>query len=205
MKTAQFLPFRKRAPWFALMFFPSVIASASIVHCASERRTVASDEQVNRLLMVVRDVSLQKKDPEQVREAIQRLGRLKAAAAVGDLIKVLAFRPETRWDTMAHRTDKFQVLDAPLGHSGHGRYPAIYALVEIGLPALPALVKVIETNDFDSVESKNARVSVRLIFFGDPSKADEFFKEAAGKASTLEAKRRLLHALETADEDWKSD
>jgi hypothetical protein len=205
METVQFLLSRKKALTFTAKLLVIFMLSPLTTQRPATAQEVTRDEQINRLLVIVRDADLQKKDPDGVTEAIQRLGQLRAARAVGDLIRVLTFRPETRWDTMAYRTDKFQVVNGPMGHSGPGRYPAIYALVEIGRPTLPALVEVIETNGSQSVESTNARYAVREILRAAKQDPRQFLDEAARKAPSPEARQRLVKAAETADDDWKSD
>jgi hypothetical protein len=115
---------------------------------------------------------------------------------INDLIELLTFR------------FPFPKEDDPVGLQPRipaSRYPATTALTEIGRPALPELAKVIETNDPGSLLSKNARFTVRSIFAYRSADGDKFFREAAEKAPTPEAKQRLLKALETADDDWKSD
>jgi len=83
-------------------------------------------------------------------------------------------------------------------------YPATAALTAIGKASLPALLKVIETREVDSLEAKNARHTVRMIFHMHGRDAEAFFREFAAKAAAPEATQRLLHALETADADWKA-
>jgi hypothetical protein len=154
-------------------------------------------EGIEKARQALQDPELAQRDPDRVRNEIQLLGRLRAVQAIPDLIKLLGFRYRYRWE----REGGPRVM-RPASVS---RYPATDALVEIGKPALSALLEVVETRGFDSIESRNARYAIRWIFRDEPSKADELFNGAAAKASTPEGKQRLLKALETAHEDWKSD
>jgi hypothetical protein len=120
---------------------------------------------------------------------------VRAVKAIPDLINLLGFRSSYRWEGVSgpHIVRPTSVV----------HYPAREALIEIGKLALPALLEVVETRDLGSVESRNARYTIRGIFRDEQGKADEFLKEAAARASSPEAKRRLLKALETAYEDMK--
>jgi hypothetical protein len=78
-------------------------------------------------------------------------------------------------------------------------------LVDIGRPAVPALVKMIETTEPQSEESRNARYTIREILRAAKQDPRQFLDEAARKAPSPEARQRLVKAAETADDDWKSD
>jgi len=128
--------------------------------------------------------------------AIRRLGELRAVEAIPDLISLLGFR-------YTHRREREggpRVVRA----RDFSRYPAADALAEIGNPALPSLVEVVETREFDSMESRNARYAIRLIFRYEPEKADEFFQNAAAKAPSAKAAERLRKALKTTQQEMES-
>jgi hypothetical protein len=168
--------------------------------CGGSRAPNALDESsaptVENLRKVLRDAELCQRDPDRVMNSIRRLGSLRAVEAIPDLINLLGFRYTYPWERDG----------GPHGvrPSSLSRYPARDALIEIGKPALPALLEVVETREFDSIESKNARYAIGVILrYDKPTKADEFFKEAAAKASSPEAKQRLLKALETAEDAMK--
>jgi hypothetical protein len=153
-------------------------------------------EEITRpLLEVLHQKDLQQTDPVAVRTAIEKLGMMRCVDVIDDLVALLTFRfPFPKEDEMVTNR-RFTAT----------RYPATNALPLIGKPALPALVKVIETNDPAALLSKNARFTVRCIFAYREKEGDEFFREAADKATTPEAKERLLRALETAREDMRAD
>lgn len=138
------------------------------------------------------------RDPESVKRQIEVWGRLRAVQAVPDLIKLLGFRYWYDWEKPVGGMRRI-VHPITVGD----RYPATSALLEIGKPALPALLEVVETREFNSIESKNVRYTIRGIFRDDPAKADEFFKDAAAKAPSPKASERLLKALDTGQEDMK--
>jgi len=189
---------RRCVSWRALRELAGCLAALSLA-CglagAAQAEKRCGEEITRPLLEVLHQKDPQQSDPVGVRTAILKLGRMRCADAIDDLIGLLTFRfPFPKENEMA--------MNRPFTGS---RYPATSALTEIGKPALPALVKVIETNDPASLLSKNARFTVRSIFAYRLADGDKFFKEAAEKAATPEAKQRLLKALETADEDWRSD
>jgi hypothetical protein len=116
---------------------------------------------------------------------------MKCVDAIDDLIALLTYR--------------FRLTSPMQPPFTASSYPATEALMIIGKPALPALVKLIETHDAACLVSKNARFTVRCIFSYREKEGDEFFRQAADKAATPEAKERLLRALETAREDMRAD
>ncbi len=147
---------------------------------------------------VLRDPDLLRRDPDRVVKAMQQLGERRAVEAIPELTTLLGFRYWYDWEK-----------ERPIRYGGRhyifigSRYPATSALFQIGKPALPALLKVVETHHFDAIESRNARYTIRVIFRDEPPQADMFFKEAAAKASTDEAKQRLLKSIESAEDDMK--
>jgi hypothetical protein len=80
------------------------------------------------------------------------------------------------------------------------RYPAAGALMEIGRPCLPAVVKVVAQNASDSLESRNALEIVRVLFRYDLAGGVDYLNEAAEKASSPEAAKRLRKAAESLRE-----
>lgn len=189
---------RNRVARRALRELASCLVALSVACAVAEGAQTekrCGEEVTGPLLEVLHQKDLQRTDPVAVRTAIAKLGRMRCADTIDDLIELLTFRfPFPKKGEVA--------INRPFTGS---RYPATSALGEIGKPALSALVEVIKTNDPGSLMSKNARYTVRSIFAYRQADGDKFFKKAADKASTPEAKERLLKALETADEDWKSD
>lgn len=190
---------RRGVSWRALRRVPACFAALSLA-CglagAAQADKRCGEKVIGPLLEILHQEDLQQTDPGRVRGAINQLGLMRCADVIDDLVDLLTFRfPFPKEDDPVR-------LQPPIPAS---RYPATNALSEIGKPALPALVKVIETSDPGSLLSKNARFTVRSIFAHIRADGDKFFREAADKAATPEAKQRLLKALETADEDWKSD
>ena len=79
-----------------------------------------------------------------------------------------------------------RATSAPLRH-----YLATLALADIGEPALPELIKVIENHDEASLETANANYTVRVILLRHGGRnAEAFFKDAAAKAQTPQAAER---------------
>lgn len=180
------------------MSLAALLVACDNAHAQQPRRACRQQFTKPRL-EVIHDNHFQESDPVRVRSAIQELGEMRCVEVIDDLISLLTFRFPFPKDASQPGAGLDPVYTGT-------RYPATGALLQIRKPALPALVKVIETNEADSLAAKNARYTVRVIFRDDEeSRADAFFKEQAAKASTPEAKRRLLRALETAQEDMRSD
>lgn len=154
------------------------------------------EKTLGTLREVLRDQHLQETDPDQVTKAIHDVGQMKCAQAINDLIALLTFR-----STYGEGGSRVILHGVYTGN----RYPATNALAEIGKAALPPLVRIIEENERGSLVSKNARYTVRAIIHDERPVVEKFFKDAAAKAPTRQAKDRLLRALDTADEDYKSD
>lgn len=155
-----------------------------------------------RLHQAVGNERLRQRQPEKVVEAIQTAGQYRVQAAIPDLISLLGFRYFYPWETEKQPAWPARRSGGRYLISPARRYPATEALAEIGAPALPALLEVIETQPFTSIASKNARFTVRLTLRGT-TEANQLLKDSADKASTPEARQRLLEAVKTADEDWK--
>ena len=78
------------------------------------------------------------------------------------------------------------------------RYPAIDALFQIGKPALPALCKVIASDAPASINSKNATLTIILIFRDDPQQGVNFLDDQASKAPPPVAASRFRAAAAQA-------
>jgi hypothetical protein len=168
---------------------------------APQAQARVQDLSVKELLAVVHDRELRVTNPDKVREAVIRLGDIRCEECVNDLIELLTFKYVFGWEKPV-TPEGTRVRYGPIVTGS--RYPATSALASIGLPALPALVEVVESHAIGSLESKNARYAIRTIFHNDPSKVEQFFKEAASEAPTTDAKTRLFKALEIpAERDRK--
>lgn len=203
--------FLKRPIWargillvLSLLLLPCAQAEARI-----SGQTGDENEEVKRLIMVLRDEGLREHEPQQVIKAIERLGALKAATAIDDLAQLLTFRQPFEGESV--RKTNIQMWQFPY-------YPAIKALSQIGKPALPALIKIIEENEsgsfgrgldparlFDksqssSIASDNAISVILAIFREKPVKAVEYLKKTAANASTPLTRQRLTEAAEKTEE-----
>jgi hypothetical protein len=148
---------------------------------------------VQTLLTVIRDEHLRENDPERVTKAIETLGELRAAEASEDLAHLLTFKGK-------FEGGKNQTSPGVLTHltPPGGLYPATTALFQIGKPALPALVRVIEEHEKNSLASVNATDTIVLIFRDRPGGAIEYLKEAASKSTAPGGSQRLYEAAEQA-------
>lgn len=152
-------------------------------------QTQSPTSEGEQLLMILRDEQLQKSDPDRVTKAIRRLGDIREVAAIDDLIKLLTFKHIYAWEM-----ERAIVRIHPI--STDDRYPAVGALFVIGKPSLPALERVIETEEPGSLASENAVYTVTQIFRDAPSDGIEYLKEAAANASSPDAANRLSKAVE---------
>jgi hypothetical protein len=135
-------------------------------------------QDIAELIAVLRDKSVRDQDPKHLKDVIRKLGALKAAEACDDLAALLAFR----WT---------EHPDFSTGsHEGDG-YWAKEALFEIGKPALPALVKAIESHGSDTIDSKNAVETVMLIHRDNRAEGPVLLRQAARKAQSPLATQRL--------------
>jgi len=144
---------------------------------------VGQDAEVSQLITILRDSPLQEREPEKIKEAIERLGEMRATIAAEDLARLITFRVR-----------KMKPLN--IKTEADERYPAKGALILIGKPALPALLKVIENNDKEELAHQNALSAVITIFRGDLPSGVQYLKEAAAKSQSLDAIRRILDASE---------
>ncbi len=182
--------------WFTAM----LVGVTCAVNSSAQQTSTPRHERIGQLLNIIRDKSIKENDPNRFRGAIQELGKLRATEAVDDLIDLLTYRRE--WQR--ERAPYDYTTDGSSWRNFVGaEYPASEALENIGKPALPTLVKVIEGHDDASLESKNARYTVRAILKHERRDPEAFFKDEAARAPSREAARRLLKALETADKDWR--
>ncbi len=172
---------------------------------ASQDEPTARQQKIESLLKTLHDRELQETDPDQVVKAIVQLRDMRAVEAIDDLIGLLTYRRVWLWEKKREPGQPPPPRDGfgPTGNTT-AAYPATAALTLIGKSALPALLKVIETHEVDSLEAKNSRDTVRAILRHERSGADQLFREAAAKASSPEIAKRFLHALETADADWEA-
>jgi PBS lyase HEAT-like repeat-containing protein len=156
---------------------------------ADQRPDDERSEEIGKLLVVLRDVDLRKTHPEKVIAAIRRLGDLRASEAIDDLIELLSFSPLFPGEVAGADGKpivEFQVI----------RYPATGALFQIGRPALPALVKVIEVDSPDSLKGQNALSTVQNIFRENLTDGVKYLESAAEASPTPESAKNLIRAAD---------
>jgi len=152
-------------------------------------------EKVEEALAILRDTNLLKSDPDPVMKAMSDLGQLRDPAAIEDLVKLLAFRIRAPWEK-----DPNRAVDFSMPRSRGMIYPAVNALVEIGPRSLPALMKVIETHEPDSLETRNAMEAIVVLSRYERPGYVQKLKDAAASASSVETVQRLLKAAETLEQ-----
>jgi len=152
-----------------------------------------TSREIQALMGILQDEQAHKDRSDLLLYAIERLGELRATAAIDHLVKLLTFRRTFKLEEVSGGRANKPVT--PLG-----RYPAAGALAQIGKPALPALVKVIESNESGSDVSEAAIWTVREIFRPVPAERGMYLREAAAKASDTEGARRLRLAAKKEDD-----
>ena len=161
-----------------------ILLLAVTVVSATRGQSETGGQEERRLIDALKDGQVQDLEPERLEKAIRRLGEIKSVAAIDSLVQLLTFRSPTQKDTSDHMT-------TPLG-----RYPAAGALYSIGKPALPALVKVIETSEANSLQTNNAVFAQLNIFNDNRGEGLLYLQQAAEKASSNEATQRLMDAAD---------
>ena len=156
------------------------VAGQSPCNC----RAGEPNKEVNRLQTVIRDESARTSDPERVFKAIEQLGDLKAVEAVDELTKLLSFKREIKDEDVGGIVTEYR------------RYPAVAALYKIGECSLPALVRVIENEPGNSIESKNAYFTMLILDRENSANSAKCLRGAARKAATREGFERLIKAAE---------
>ena len=184
---------RFHASTYVLLAFVTITSINSLTaragQCADKRGH--QKRKIEQLIRVLRDESLRSLEPQRVTEAIIQLGEMRAVEAVPDLTKLLEFKRSFSGE--GGQQDDEPLSGRPITTAG--RFPAVGSLFQIGKPALPALIKVIETEDGDSLASENAGATIFSILRGQPEKAVEYIRRAAAQAGSPLAEQRLLNSL----------
>jgi|GEM_PF-5515753 len=159
----------------------------------SQAKLTGVDEEVQQLIEVLK----KKKEPSEVVAAIKILGDMKAKEAIPELIKYLDYEKKYN-DEQPKYVEGVKVDGMEIGKTIplSGRYPATIALFQIGKPALPALVQVIEENEVESVKSENALYTIQFMFRDDLSKSIKYLKDAMNNVLFQDRKSRLANAVE---------
>lgn len=124
-------------------------------------------------------------DPTCVTAAVLRLGAFRYTDGVELLLKYMDFvRPTSR-------KEKIGVADY------HDHYPAVEALSEIGIAAVPAIVKYLQEGTPSTIAEGNAYRLLRFAFSEDPPKAVTTLLDAEKRAPS-EAERERLRAAAVA-------
>ena len=157
--------------------------------------TVKENDNVDaeKLLIVIRDKTLIETNSAKVIAAIDKLGELKVEKAVDDLAKLL---------TLDRGKQYFDKENPPAGGiiTKLTIYPAAGALFAIGQPAVPALLKVIETEESDSLAGENALYVLTMMNAANLERAVEILREKITTAENGEGAQRLLKAAQKIED-----
>jgi len=116
---------------------------ASVRYAARTHILADRDRTIKALVQIVEDPSLREPNPDAVLEAIRLLGRIRAAEAADSLLEVIDFTPPGYY---GEASSDGASLAKRLGYYGRrwaSPSPAGEALVEIGSPTLPAILRYI--------------------------------------------------------------
>ena len=164
-----------------------ILAVPISMRCFPEQKSLTEDEKLRELRMIVEDAHIQQTDPDQVVKAINELGRIGNSTSIEILVKLLTFRRPLYEPNDGTYTEIHVVT---LGYI----YPAVDALAAIWESSFPAMIKVIETHESNSLEAKNAVEVIKFLSRDYPPAYYGRLREAAAKASTHKVADRLLKA-----------
>lgn len=159
-----------------------------------------SDKETQQLIEVLKK---REESAEVIFAAIKTLGDKKAKEAIPELIKYLNYEK-----VYAYKQSEYaggvKIDGTEIGRTIpiSGRYPATGALFKIGEPALPALVKVIEEEESNSVRSQNALYAIQQVFVEDGLKAVLYLEKTIPESLTPNGSKRLQLAAKKTKEKW---
>lgn len=161
-----------------------------------------SNKEIHTLIETLKDKN---KSPKVIFAAIQTLGKMKSTEAIPELIEYLDYeklyslkQPDYAGNVKIDGIEIGQTI--PIS----GRYPATGALFQIGEPALPALVKVIENEKPSSVKSQNSLYAIQQIFVEDQLKAVLYLEKAVTESKSANGVKRLQLAAQITKEKWEN-
>lgn len=149
----------------------------------------SSTDEVNNLIIILKDKSLKEKSPQMLVDAIKRLGSIKSTKAIPELLEYLDFEvPLESKESYSQPSDGVEINPSiPVS----GRYPAVGALIQIGKVALPKLTEAIENEEITSTKSQNAVYSIQQIFRDDLLNAIKYLENAGVNSTSQNGKQRL--------------
>lgn len=136
-------------------------------------------------------------------DAIKKLGNAEVVRAIPLLIKHLDYEDKEEVlkrepKTINGVTMITEYNDLTLSR----RYPAVGALMQMRKTPLPALIEVIESEETNSIKSKNASYVVQQIFSDDWSKAVAYLEQAMIESKVPNGSKRLQIASQKIKEEW---
>jgi hypothetical protein len=172
--------------WFT--FSPLIVQGQADISKSTDRFQKDMQVEIYESLATIKNQSFRETNKEQVAEAIDKLGKLKSTEAISDLVELITFKIQPKAEV---KNDFFVVEHHTI--TNFDRFPAMSALSQIGEPALPDLIKLIEKEDADSIASNNALEVVRAIF-KENNTALAYLQQKADESIILEGKQRLESA-----------
>jgi len=150
------------------------------------------DEEAEFVEVLLRGES----SPKEILEAIEKLGQLGKKGSINrdETIEALTEHLEFRRDyaipdtSAAARVGLSPYIRTPLPTM---TYPAVLSLFYIGQRSLPAVIKILEREEGDSLKAQNAFWVIFFFFDGDTERILRLLTDAAAAAETAEAQRGL--------------
>ncbi len=167
---------------------PTIVNNSDPAKVVGLESSNGTNQLTEELLITIRDRSLHVSDPSRVTKAIEKLGEMKAKAAVEDLSQILTFKGKFEGEDY----ESSIIINHPIPRSA--LYPATTALFGIGKPSLPALARVVQSNEIGTLASDNAIATIKLIFRENVVEGAEYLEGVAAKNPSPEEVGRLMHA-----------
>lgn len=162
----------------------------------SQTKLQDSDE-TQKLIKILTD---KKESADVILATIETLGNMKANEAIPILTEYLDYEKICNRNPPKY-VEGVEIDGTEIGpRRTCGSYPATSALIQIGKPSLPALVKVIEEEKSESLKSQNALYTIQQIFVEDLSEGVKYLEDAMNISATQMGKQRLLVAVEKTRE-----
>lgn len=160
-----------------------VIVFLVVVVCCAPVRAQCNAEamKVEQLIEYLKNVTATT-NSDCVTRAVRRLGDFRDPSGVDVLARFLDFQ-----SPMSER-ERFHVADM------HDQYPAVPALMSIGLPALPTLIRKLETGELSQTGRDNTLRTISLIYRDTPVEGIRILKKASAEATTSVEASRLESA-----------
>lgn len=148
-------------------------------------------KKVDYAISVISDKQYLSQNSNCVAKALIFLGQFHIEKAIPRMIELLGYE------------DK---VENPLrGRTRNEEYPAIAGLAGMGKPAVPALLKALDTSKGDAVVIDNVMYALMTIYVAHPGDAIQILQKAAATQSDPLVATRLHDSILKAESIWCKD